>query len=92
MNQPITARSVEPDRAVGSLTSVTITQVVVLRYLLPALVNAVFIFLILLPVLAFTHRRIPALARRCGRLFSWASDALSSPTPDADGATVLISR
>ncbi|MDB5341224.1 MAG: hypothetical protein JWN70_6843 [Planctomycetaceae bacterium] len=84
MNQSPSARISELERRVGVLTNVAIIQTIALAYLLQVLAIAVMAFLVLLPILAFTHKRIPALAKRCGRLFSLASDTPAKATPSAD--------
>jgi hypothetical protein len=84
MVQSTSTRISELERRVGTLTNVAIIQAVVLVHLTGLLPIAAFVCVALLPILAFTHKSIPALAKRCGRLFSFASDVSSNPTPSAD--------
>jgi hypothetical protein len=70
VNQPITARVSELEGRVALLTNVAIGQMVALAYFLGLLGIMALAAVVLLPILAFTHKRIPALAKRFGRLFS----------------------
>ncbi|HEY4260272.1 MAG TPA: hypothetical protein VGM98_08930 [Schlesneria sp.] len=66
------------ERKVELLTYASIVQVIGLAYLLGLLSFAILCFLLLLPLLFFTHKRLPAMARRCGR---WFSFIFASPRP-----------
>ena len=72
MSQQESARVGELERRVGQLTSVAIVQSIALVFLLFRLGPLVAIgVLVSLPILAFTHKKLPAFARKCGRFFSF---------------------
>ena len=74
MNENDAARIHELERRVNLLTWLAIIQVVALAFLLGLAPIAAVSAIVLLPILAFTHNRIPPLARKLGRLFSPASN------------------
>ena len=85
MRQPTATRVSELEKRVSLLTRIVIVQAIALAYFCRVLGIMVFAFLVLLPILAFTHQKIPALARRCGRLFAWASKFTLEPQRRGNG-------
>ncbi|MES2788382.1 MAG: hypothetical protein V4719_02090 [Planctomycetota bacterium] len=86
MSHSESTRIRELERRVDTLTYVAVVQAVGLGFLLQLVPIAALSVLFLLPILAFTHKRIPAFARRIGRLFSSvfgaarnSSDSVESP-------------
>ena len=87
MSEQESARIRDLERRVDVLTNLVIAQVVILgAYFLRFIPVAAFGVLLLLPILAFTHKKLPALARKCGRLFSSShtARASSATTPGDD--------
>lgn len=83
----------ELERRVGQLTTVVIVQSVALVLALVRFAPiAALGFVLLLPILAFTHHRIPTLARKCGRLLSFLNKPLTaSANPSStDGSKSTI--
>lgn len=75
MNQQELERMQDLERRVGQLTTVAIVQGVALTLaLLRYAPIAALCFVVLLPILAFAHHKVPSLARKCGRLFSFLSE------------------
>lgn len=74
MNQDHVARIDKLERRVNLLTWVVIIQVLAVAFELPLIPLTLLSVVVLLPILAFTHKLVPPLARRLGRLFTPASD------------------
>ena len=88
MEDQATAKIRELERRVDQLTTVAVVQSLGLALLLWPLIPIVAIgFLFLLPILAFTHKLLPGLARRCGQLLKFVTNLLMplrNPPPSAN--------
>lgn len=76
----------ELERRVDTLTTFAIVQSIGLAFLLPLIPIVALGFLCLLPILAFTHKYLPALARKCGQLLKFVKNLLMASTESPSSA------
>ena len=66
------------ERRVDTLTTVAVVQCLALAYLLQLVPIVAIGFLLLLPILAYTHQLLPAVAKKCGQLLKFVKNLVMS--------------